>query len=231
MIKQTVTALSALLFCLPALSETPANAEASATMPRKVVETFDFTKKDLEGAIFHGTINQAAETRETLSAISEKNIVQRMDFTKDKDPLAEVDYGAANVTMRLAHNSEAVETSTAIAKATTYTVRGKKYQTIGDSTGFTQEGKASWYGPGFHGRKTASGEIYDMNDMTAAHKRLPLGSRVRVTNLANGKSVIVRINDRGPFHGNRVLDLSKAAAKELGVLKAGTAQVEIQALK
>ncbi|MGF6148840.1 RlpA-like protein precursor [Kingella potus] len=93
---------------------------------------------------------------------------------------------------------------------------------------FSQTGKASWYGPGFHGRKTANGERFDMNTLTAAHRTLPISSRVRVTNLANGKSVVVRINDRGPYHGNRVLDLSKAAAQELGFIRTGTAQVKIE---
>ena len=83
----------------------------------------------------------------------------------------------------------------------------------------------------FHGRKTANGETYDMNELTAAHKELPLGTKVEVTNLSNGRKVVVRINDRGPFHGNRVLDLSRAAAQELGTLNAGVAQVQIRALQ
>ena len=95
-------------------------------------------------------------------------------------------------------------------------------------TAFSQTGKASWYGPGFHGKKTANGERFDMNTLTAAHRTLPISSRVRVTNLANGKSVVVRINDRGPYHGNRVMDLSKAAAQELGFIRTGTAQVKIE---
>ena len=95
---------------------------------------------------------------------------------------------------------------------------------------FSQTGKASWYGSGFHGKKTANGERFDMNTLTAAHRTLPISSRVRVTNLANGKSVVVRINDRGPYHGNRVMDLSKAAAQELGFIRTGTAQVKIEPL-
>ena len=110
------------------------------------------------------------------------------------------------------------------------TVLGKRYQTLADSKGFEQQGPASWYGNPFHGRKTANGETYDMNELTAAHKELPLGTKVEVTNLSNGRKVVVRINDRGPFHGNRVLDLSRAAAQELGTLNAGVAQVQIRAL-
>lgn len=93
-----------------------------------------------------------------------------------------------------------------------------------------RQGKASWYGRKFHGKKTATGERYNMYAMTAAHKTLPLSSYVEVTNLKNNRSVIVRINDRGPFHGNRVMDLSYAAAKELGIQRAGTGSVQIRPL-
>jgi rare lipoprotein A len=88
-----------------------------------------------------------------------------------------------------------------------------------------QCGTASWYGPGFHGRKAASGEIYNQNAMTAAHKTLPFGTKLRVTNEKTGKSVTVKINDRGPYHGSRVIDLSKAAATQLGIVQAGTGKV------
>lgn len=95
---------------------------------------------------------------------------------------------------------------------------------------FKQTGKASWYGPGFHGRTTSNGERFNMNALTAAHRSLPLPSYVRVTNLANNKSVIVRVNDRGPFHGNRVMDLSKGAAQQLGFVSAGSANIRIESL-
>ncbi len=89
-------------------------------------------------------------------------------------------------------------------------------------------GRASWYGPKFHGKRTATGERYNMYAMTAAHKTLPLSSYAEVTNLKNHRTVIVRINDRGPYYGNRVMDLSYAAAKELGIQKVGTGSVEIK---
>jgi rare lipoprotein A (peptidoglycan hydrolase) len=89
-------------------------------------------------------------------------------------------------------------------------------------------GTASWYGPGFHGKKTASGEIYDQNKLTAAHKTLPLGSKARVTNLDNGNAVEVEINDRGPFVEGRIIDLSRAAAGALGFVKSGTAPVQVE---
>ena len=98
-------------------------------------------------------------------------------------------------------------------------------------TGWQQEGEASWYGPGFHGRQTASGEVYDMEAMTAAHNQLPFGSRIRVLNLDNGRETQVRINDRGPFARGRVLDLSRAAAREIGMLGPGTARVRIEVLE
>jgi rare lipoprotein A len=97
--------------------------------------------------------------------------------------------------------------------------------------GGQQEGTASWYGPGFHGRQTANGEIYDQYEMTAAHPSLPLGSRAMVTNLSNGHAVEVRVNDRGPFVGGRVIDLSYAAAHAIGMVGPGTAPVRIEVLE
>ncbi len=111
-----------------------------------------------------------------------------------------------------------------------YKVNGKTYYPLPSSEGFVEEGVASWYGPGFHGRRTASGEKYDMYAFTAAHKVLPLGTYVLVTNLENGRQTIVRINDRGPFVKGRIIDLSYAAARALGIHNKGTARVRIQAL-
>ncbi|MEE9903903.1 septal ring lytic transglycosylase RlpA family protein [Chlorobium sp.] len=99
-----------------------------------------------------------------------------------------------------------------------------------DSFMLVSEGKASYYASQFHGRKTANGETFNMNELTAAHRTLPFGTWVRVTNMRNGKDVIVRINDRGPFIKGRVIDLSKQAAKELGMMKAGTANVRVEAI-
>ena len=106
----------------------------------------------------------------------------------------------------------------------------EKLNTVASNTvrKFSQTGMASWYGRQFHGRKTASGETFDMNAMTAAHRSLPLNCYIRVTNKNNGKSVIVKVNDRGPFHGNRVVDLSYGAAKRLGITNAGVAKVSIE---
>lgn len=111
-----------------------------------------------------------------------------------------------------------------------YTVLGKTYQVMDSGKGFTESGNASWYGSKFHGHLTSNGETYDMYSMSAAHKSLPLPSYVKVTNKENGKQVIVRVNDRGPFHEGRIIDLSYAAAHRLDMLKTGTASVKIEVI-
>jgi rare lipoprotein A len=112
-----------------------------------------------------------------------------------------------------------------------YEVFGQRYHVLPTSTDFRERGVASWYGEKFHGARTASGEPYDMYAMTAAHRTLPLPTYARVTNLRNGRSVVVKINDRGPFAHNRVIDLSYSAASRLEMLGAGTTLVEIEALE
>ena len=111
-----------------------------------------------------------------------------------------------------------------------YVVDGKQYFTLGSARGFTERGIASWYGTKFHGRRTSSGETYDMYRMTAAHKTLPLPTYVSVRNIATGREIVVRVNDRGPFHDDRILDLSYAAAAKLGIARKGTGFVEVRAL-
>lgn len=111
-----------------------------------------------------------------------------------------------------------------------YQVNGQSYKVLDSADGFVEQGLASWYGNKFHGHLTSNGEYYDMYSMTAAHKNLPLPSYVKVTNLDNERSVIVRVNDRGPFHPNRVIDLSFAAAYKLDMLDKGTARVQVEAI-
>lgn len=111
-----------------------------------------------------------------------------------------------------------------------YVVRGVRYYPLPDAQGFVQTGQASWYGRPFHGRTTSNGETYDMYRPTAAHKTLPFGTRVRVENLTNGKSTLVRINDRGPFVKGRIIDLSYGSAKKIGLVGPGVATVRITAL-
>jgi len=112
-----------------------------------------------------------------------------------------------------------------------YVVFGKHYQVMDSAAGYEEEGHASWYGTKFHGRTTSSGERYDMYELTAAHRSLPIPTYVRVTNLQNAKSSIVRVNDRGPFHPERIIDLSYAAAVKLGFERNGTARVRVETLQ
>jgi len=111
-----------------------------------------------------------------------------------------------------------------------YVVAGKRYYVLDSADGFKQRGMASWYGKKFHGRKTSSGETYNMYAMTAAHKTLPIPVYVRVKNLTNGRSIVVKVNDRGPFITGRIIDLSYSAAQKLDIIGTGTARVEINTL-
>lgn len=146
----------------------------------------------------------------------------RYEHNKDFGPDKDVD---------LSHIPDAVprrEVRTTAGNKNPYTVLGKTYHLIEDETSYKERGYASWYGKKFNGYRTSNGEVYDMYAMTAAHKTLPIPSYVRVTNLQNGKSVVVRVNDRGPFHAGRIVDLSYAAAQRIGIHKVGTGQVEVE---
>jgi len=111
-----------------------------------------------------------------------------------------------------------------------YEVLGRTYHLLPSPTGYVEEGEASWYGTKFHGQRTSNGEVFDMFAMTAAHKTLPIPCYARITNLENGRTAVVRINDRGPFHSDRLIDLSFAAATKLGYMEQGTARVRIEVL-
>ena len=144
---------------------------------------------------------------------------------KDSAPVIDID-------VSLIPEPEVVaETRSAYGNRPNYVVLGKNYRVMDDTTGFVERGTASYYGNKFHGRRTSNMEIYDIYAFTAAHKSLPLPSYARVTNLDNGQSVVVRVNDRGPFHDGRVVDLSYAAAVKLGIDRAGTGRVEVEALQ
>ena len=123
-----------------------------------------------------------------------------------------------------------METRTRRGNPPVYTVLGQTYQLLRSAAGYRERGVASWYGPDFHAKNTANGEAYDMYAMTAAHRTLPIPVFLKVTNLSNGKSVIVRVNDRGPFKHNRIIDLSYTAAMKLDMLRNGTALVEVEAV-
>ena len=208
---------------LAAHAETAADKTGAAPTTEQqvnIVKVIDFT---------HPQKTEALQEAKNKALLAEDDKKAFRDIAYDRPNLRKlVDYNAKGDAL----NKEGdVYTKSSGRKSYSYTVLGKRYQTLADSKGFEQQGPASWYGNPFHGRKTANGETYDMNELTAAHKELPLGTKVEVTNLSNGRKVVVRINDRGPFHGNRVLDLSRAAAQELGTLNAGVAQVQIRALQ
>ena len=124
-----------------------------------------------------------------------------------------------------------IEPLTVAGNKNPYTVFGKTYHLLPSAEKYRQVGIASWYGTKFHGNPTSNGEIYDMYAMTGAHKTLPIPSYVRVTNLENNRSIVIRINDRGPFHRDRIIDLSYVGALKLGFADQGTARVEVQALR
>jgi rare lipoprotein A len=128
-----------------------------------------------------------------------------------------------------ASKAKVVHTTVKVSKSSVSgQVKKVSYSPVGAKAKFASAGVASYYGPGFHGRRTANGERFDMHAMTAAHRTLPFGTLVKVTNLSNGKSTVVRVTDRGPYVGNRVIDLSVAAAKQIGSTHSGVAQVSLE---
>ena len=140
---------------------------------------------------------------------------------------------APNVTLdnrKIINATPKVEARSRGGNFTPYTVLGKTYRVMKTAKGYKERGGASWYGTKFHGRLTSNGERYNMYEMTAAHKSLPIPTYVTVKNLDNGREIIVRVNDRGPFHEGRIIDLSYAAASKIGMLKKGTARVEVVAI-
>ena len=143
--------------------------------------------------------------------------------------------GACTFGVPIGERGQLPPTSSTSAKSnhgnpSSYVVHGKRYYVMDNPEGFVQRGIASWYGTKFHGRRTSSGEIYNMHDMTAAHKTLPIPTYVHVRNLDNGRTAVVRVNDRGPFIDGRIIDLSYAAATRLGIDGPGTANVEISVI-
>jgi rare lipoprotein A len=155
---------------------------------------------------------------------SNKNGSSRYSIKNDHGPASPVDVS------KIPDAVPKVEARSRGGNKSVYSVWGKQYAVMDASDGYQERGGASWYGNKFHGHLTSNGETYDMYQMSAAHKSLPLPTYVKVTNLANGRQVIVRVNDRGPFHAGRIIDLSYAAASKLGMLRHGTANVEVEAI-
>jgi len=147
----------------------------------------------------------------------------RYDMRHDSAPLRKP-------TLLEQQDAQVVQVDKSSAAKRPYTIRGKRYYPMLSEKGYKATGVASWYGRKFHGHLTSNGEVYDMFNMTAAHKTLPLPSFVEVTNIENGKKAIVRVNDRGPFHDSRLIDLSYSAAYKLGIYQSGTGKVKIKAL-
>jgi peptidoglycan lytic transglycosylase len=148
----------------------------------------------------------------------------RDNFRQDSGPLQPVDIAS------IPDAIPKVEPLSKYGNPTSYVVDGERYYVMASSSGYVKRGIASWYGTKFHGQRTSSGEPYDMYAMTAAHKTLPLPTYAEVTNLLNGRTVIVKINDRGPFKDNREIDLSYAAAAKLGITETGTGIIELKAI-
>ena len=150
---------------------------------------------------------------------------------QEKDKAPRINEQSIQSLMRLPDPTVVNEPKSRGGNGPVYTVWGKSYRVMDSARGFRQEGIASWYGMKFHGRQTSNGERFDIYKLTAAHKHLPIPTYVRVTNLENGRKTIVRVNDRGPFHDNRVIDLSYAAAVKLGFHDKGTARVRVEVVE
>ncbi|VWB86801.1 rare lipoprotein A [Burkholderia stagnalis] len=169
-------------------------------------------------AVFLALTGCAVQPSQTTSGTNQKNGVRTTAANADNDK--QLNFDSALASMPAADSKDAKSTSLADAAP----IDGAN---VSD---FRQTGRASWYGRGFHGRRTANGERFNMNAFTAAHRTLPLASYIRVTNPTNGKWVVVKVNDRGPYKRGRVLDLSYAAAKVIGLVHAGTGRVKIEGL-
>ncbi|RQR49362.1 septal ring lytic transglycosylase RlpA family protein [Burkholderia sp. Bp9125] len=169
-------------------------------------------------AVFLALTGCAVQPSQTTSGTNQKNGVRTTAANADNDK--QLNFDSALASMPAPDSKDAKSTSLADAEP----IDGAN---VSD---FRQTGRASWYGRGFHGRRTANGERFNMNAFTAAHRTLPLASYIRVTNPTNGKWVVVKVNDRGPYKRGRVLDLSYAAAKVIGLVHAGTGRVKIEGL-
>jgi rare lipoprotein A len=179
------------------------------------------------------TIHESAGTAAGTSAAPAATVAEpapAAPATPDKDGPPMLSEIPPNL-MEVPDALPTAEPRTPTGNPDSYSVYGEKYKVLSDSRGYRQRGYASWYGRKFQGKRTSSGEAYDMFKMTAAHKTLPIPCYVRVTNLSNGRSVIVRVNDRGPFHEDRIIDLSYTAALKLAILGGGSTQVEVQSLE
>lgn len=173
-----------------------------------------------------GSTRTMAPSSSSTAGMSASDIYQatRYDIQQDRGPDGPFDVS------RVRQVVPVVEPRTIAGNKNPYTVNGKTYRVMSSEEGYRERGFASWYGAKFHGHKTSNGETYDMFQLSAAHRSMPIPGYLRVTNLENDRSIIVRVNDRGPFHNDRVIDLSYAAAYMLGFHNKGTAMVEVEAV-
>lgn len=173
-----------------------------------------------------GSTRSMAPSSSSTAGMSASDIYQatRYDIQQDRGPDGPFDVSRVRPVVPVA------EPRTIAGNKNPYTVNGRTYRVMASEEGYRERGFASWYGAKFHGHKTSNGEIYDMFQLSAAHRSMPIPGYLRVTNLENDRSIIVRVNDRGPFHNDRVVDLSYAAAYMLGFHDKGTAMVEIEAV-
>lgn len=177
-------------------------------------------------------INEASakKTTKVMHVNKNKDVYNRYKNTHNRYTIKQDGAPTKEKTITFKEPIPAKEPLSRYGNPTEYSVDGHMYEVMKSSTGYKTQGIASWYGKKFHRQRTSSGEPYDMYVMSAAHKTLPLPTYIRVKNLDNGKVAVVKVNDRGPFHGNRLIDLSYAAALKLGVFPKGTARVEIETL-
>jgi rare lipoprotein A len=173
---------------------------------------------------------RAAAVAATLTAFLSGCVSPRASHPPPTSPASRVPAPVPNEIEKVPDATPRQEPRSAKGNPPFYDVLGKRYFVMADAAGYVERGIASWYGPGFHEAATSNGERYDMYAMTAAHKTLPLPTYVQVTNLKNGRSIVVRVNDRGPFKEGRIIDLSYTAASKLDMLRAGTEFVEVRAL-
>jgi rare lipoprotein A len=185
-----------------------------------------FEESTLSGKVDSINLRYISKNKYELSLDGNTVILNNTDITPAIElPNIKPEEGVLLIANRLANQYSAQETVTIEGKPEPIKEEPNLTKVVS-----TSQGGASWYGPGFHGRRTASGARFDQNAMTAAHKTLPFGTKVRVTNIRNGRSVIVTINDRGPYAHNRVIDLSKGSAQQIGLISAGTGTVKLEIL-
>ena len=232
----------------------PVNKQLASDIDKRPAKTSKFLSTDSYYADKPAAKKEKVAEKEVVKAESKSEVKERIIHSElveePVDELAKDSSAAPAAKVKKEEIKAGEKAPESLEKEVVFEYPGSKKPKSSESSGYTskveddeededsakadlynEEGLASWYGPRFHGRKTANGEIFNQNAMTAAHRKLPLGSMVEVTNPDNGKTIIVRINDRGPYSGKRIIDLSKAAAAELDIIGHGVAKVKVRQVK